>query len=278
MPCFILPRCHVFVHVTFWRVRVLAHAGSVQVMKILEESRHAAMSQRRWGSHPWPPDIDLFASEEAHQCPMYFAEMWDRSCIGMDAYLQDWGAWPKALQHARPDGGAGNSAGQSRAGASGRGSGGGRGSSGSAAPGGRGVLDGESALRKNGEGAEPGGSRARRSGVVMHAIASASERSRLAKRRALLPSRRQPVCFAFPPRGHLRRVLRKAVRDRATLWLVHPTELAVTDEMLLDSLPVLFSRSFDGAVSEWVKPTERNTAASGKQWSQDLEICLISWE
>lgn len=254
----------------------------MQVMKILEEGRHAAVSQQRWGNHPWPPDIDLFASEEAHQCPLYFAEMWDRSCIGMDAYLQDWGSWPQALQQARrqppPDGGLGGSGGLGPSGPSGPGSGGGRGSSASAAPGGRGVLDGERALRKSAEGAEPGSSRARRSGVVMHAIGSVTGRSRLVEARVPVPSRRQPVCFAFPPRGHLRKVLRKAVRDRATLWLVHPVELAVTDEMLLDSLPVLFSRSFGGAVSEWVTPTDRNTAANGQPWSEDLEICLISWE
>lgn len=230
-------------------------------MKILEEARHAAMSQQRWGSHPWPPDIDLFASEEAHQCPLYFAEIWDRSCIGMDAYAHNWGMWPQALR-------------QMRRGATEGGPGGGSG------PGGAGVLGGESALRKSAEGCETGGSRARRSGVVMHAVAVAAGRTRLADVSVPLPTRRQPVCFAFPPRGHLRQVLRKAVRDRATLWLVHPVEMAVTDEMLLDSLPVLFSRSFGAGVSEWVTPTERNTGAcgSGQQWSEALKISLISWE
>lgn len=233
-------------------------------MKILDERRHAAISEQRWGSHPWPPDIDLFASEAAHQCPLYYAAMWDRSCIGMDAFQHHWGEWPDAVQRITW---------RSKEGAAG-------------GAGARPTAVRESvrtaALRKGGEGSKPDAVRARsrRSGVVMHAVAGVSGEARMAEIRAPPPSRQQPVCFAFPPPGDVRKVLRKILRDRATVWLVHCRDLAVTDRMLLQSLPVLFSRALGRDVDGLVTPTKRNRIAieSGLRWTQDLQICLISWE
>eukprot|EP00892_Ulva_mutabilis_P010370 jgi/Ulvmu1/7705/UM039_0011.1 len=235
------------------------------VMRVLDDDVHARILQTRWEDHPWPPDIDLFASEAAHQCPLYYSALWDRACIGMDAFRHNWAEWPAAMR--RADGGLPDGSTAAR---------------GDLSAGGAGVLDGgpRKPARHGSDGPDAGRSRSRRSGVVMHAVAGVSGQARLSEIRTPQLSRKQPVCFAFPPPGDMRKVLRKVLRDRATVWLVHRTDLAVTDQMLLDSLPVLFSRPLGRGVADLVTPTHRNTIAleAGMQWTQDLQICLISWE
>ena len=41
------------------------------------------------------PDVDLFASSEAHQLMPYVAEHWDGKCVGVNAWAQDCGQWPQ---------------------------------------------------------------------------------------------------------------------------------------------------------------------------------------
>lgn len=42
----------------------------------------------------FPPDIDMMASQEAHQVPQYVAKFWDGTCMAQDALVQHWGRWP----------------------------------------------------------------------------------------------------------------------------------------------------------------------------------------
>lgn len=47
----------------------------------------------------WPPTLDRFASEGAHQVPKYFAAVWDSHCAGVNALAQQWNNLNSASEH-----------------------------------------------------------------------------------------------------------------------------------------------------------------------------------
>jgi hypothetical protein len=43
------------------------------------------------------PDVDCFASQEAHQVETYYAAVWDGKCKAVDGWAQNWAGWPEGI-------------------------------------------------------------------------------------------------------------------------------------------------------------------------------------